>query len=156
MTADVYKEIVAFLWPCHILFNLISPDVKCSLSRLPITIQRTQTRTLTWFSPNRLILERWDNLCLSKSPCHGAAAHCLFSSNAAPHTTKSSLLTFCSFSLPLLYTLNFKSTPYPIRIQLLKPTFPPSGCRKLAPLQLHLVSGLHWPRCKAFPSNAER
>lgn len=56
MTAAVYKEIVCFLVAClcHTSSSIsVSPNVKCSLSRVPVTIMWTQTRNaaLTWFSP---------------------------------------------------------------------------------------------------------
>ncbi len=57
MTDAVCEEIVCFLVAClcHTSSSIsVPPDVKCSLSQLPITSHWTQTRNAasTWFSPN--------------------------------------------------------------------------------------------------------
>lgn len=79
------------------------------------------------------ISECWEDLCLGKSPCRCTAADCLLSSNAAPQTSESSLLTFHSFSLSQLYALNFRSAPHPIRIQLLKSHISPLWLQETDP-----------------------
>lgn len=112
-----------------------------------MNIQATNNGQTLHFSVSRQlnsIWECWEDLCLGKSPCHCAAADCLLSSNAAPQTSESSLLTFHSFSLShscTLWTLDL------LHIQSgfnsFNPTFPPSGCRKRAHLQSNPVSGQH-------------